>query len=118
MSETLLAVIITAVLAPLSLEILRYVFGVLGKTKQKEIDKLVAQEQHIKNLEKRIDDIRDQHTREMVGLRESLNKDIEALRNENVKLQILVAENAVKLTIKDEIIARLTSTRKPKTSQQ
>lgn len=108
MSETLQAVVITAIIAPLSLEVLRFLFGIFGKSKQKEAEKLTQQEAHIASLEKRIDEMRDLHAKEMAGLRESFNRDIEALRNENIKLQILVAENAVKLTLKDETIARLT----------
>lgn len=107
MSETLLAIIITAIISPLSLKTLEFLFSLFGKTKQKEAEKLSQQEAHIASLEKRIDEMRDMHAREMSGLRESFNRDIDALRNENIKLQILVAENAVKLTLKDETIARL-----------
>lgn len=117
MSETLIAVVITAIIAPLSLDLLRYVFNLLDKSKVKEAERVRTQEIQIENLEKKIDDMRDTHEREINGLRASFQKEIDALRDENVKLQILVAENAVKLTLKDETIARLTGVqRKPKPS--
>jgi len=117
MSETLIAVIITAIISPLSLDLLRYAFSLMDKSKVKEAERVRTQEIHIQNLEKRIDDMRQTHSQEINGLRASFQKEIDLLRDENVKLQILVAENAVKLTLKDETIARLTGIqRKPKPS--
>lgn len=129
LSETITAIIITALVAPLSLELLKFVFALLNNTKQKAQNKSDEQDKKVAELERRLDDLRLVYNRDLEGLRaslekeysgrleaihkennfrlESLHRDIENLRSENVKLQILVAENAVKLTLKDETIARL-----------
>lgn len=92
MSETVLAAILGGLASPVILKILDYAFGLLNNKKFKEQARIDA-------LEARID---------------ALHKDIEILRNENIALRIKVAENEVRLTLKDEIIARLSPTVKQK----
>lgn len=119
-NETIVAVIITSVISPTLVRFLEFAFGSLSNSKNKSTLAIEKMGEHIVSLEKQITEMKDTHAKEMIGMRESLerehntrydilHKEIEAVRSENVKLQIKVAENEVKLTLKDETIARLTN---------
>ncbi len=135
-SETVIIAIIATVISPIIVKFLEYGFSVISKSKQRAEDKVESQTKHIAILEQRLDEEQDKYTKSLEVLRASIEKDynarierlttesraaIEGLRNENIKLQILVAETNVKLTLKDETIARLLNERellRPKTAKK
>jgi hypothetical protein len=118
-NETIIAVIISTLISPMVLKLLEFVFGILSSSKQKERLAIEKMGSHITMLEKQITEMKDSHALQMSGMRESLakeynlkyetlHKEIGELRVENVNLRILIAENGVKLDMKEETIARLT----------
>lgn len=119
-NETIIAVIISTIASPIVVRLLEFLFGMIVNSKNKSTLAVEKMGDHIVRLEKQIVEMKELHAKELAGMRESMERDydarctllhaeIESIRAENVKLQILVAENAVKLNLKDETIARLTN---------
>lgn len=124
--ENIILVIITMIISPFLMEVAKYFFSLLNKTKDRDDKKTASQDSKIEALrnsidelkmmhekriedmrlgnDKRIEDIRLMYERRIDEISIRLSSEIQSLRDSNVQLQIKVAEQAIREQMKDEKI--------------